>query len=90
MNAIRNVLTSTCRVLSFGSEINCNPSPDPSDRIQTESWQHVKSDRAVKRGPGGSVALDKVSDIYSVGVTATMHPGAEFTLEVKKVKVRER
>jgi len=71
-------------------EYSYNPSADPMERIQTKTWQHLTVDRAVKRGPHGKTDLDKISDFYSAGVTVRMHPGADFTVEVKPVRVYER
>jgi len=71
-------------------EYSYNPSADPKVRIKTDAWRSLSVDHAFKRGKYGRVALDKLSDFYCAGVTVRMQPGAEFTLEVKPVKVYER
>ncbi|MBT5607411.1 MAG: DUF4838 domain-containing protein [Lentisphaerae bacterium] len=71
-------------------EYRYNPAANPGERVQSETWQHLNVDRAVKRGAHGKVALDKISDFYAIGVTATIHPGADFMLEVRPAKVCER
>jgi len=71
-------------------EYSYNPSANPREHIQTEAWRYLTVDRAVKRSREGKADLDKINDFYSAGVAATMHPGAEFTLEVKKIRARAR
>ena len=69
------------------------PSPHTSDigkNLLSQILREAGIDRAVKRSREGKLHLDKISDFYSAGLTVTIHAGAEFTLEVKKVKVRVR
>ena len=71
-------------------EYSYNPAADLGERVRTETWHHLTVDRAVKRERHGKVALEKISDFYAAGVVATIHPGADFTLEVRPVKVCEK
>lgn len=67
-----------------------SPAADPTARIRTQAWRPVSADKGVMRKAGKTVKLDKIADFYCAGVSVLMHPGAEFTLEVKPVKVYER
>jgi len=67
-----------------------SPAADPKKRVQMKSWHPVSADKGVVWRKDKKLNLDKIADFYSAGVSVYMHPGAEFTLEVKPVKVYER